>query len=51
MVNIASITNPLNASDYYKKAIPIIQKLHDDNIIPILVGGSGFVTISYKRNV
>ncbi len=42
MVNIASITNPLNASDYYKKAIPVIQKLHDDNIIPILVGGSGF---------
>mgnify|MGYP001386056894 CR=1 FL=1 len=42
MVNIASITNPLNASDYYKKAIPIIQKLHEDNIIPILVGGSGF---------
>tara|TARA_Y100001970_G_scaffold284607_1_gene402317 strand:+ start:43 stop:1005 length:963 start_codon:yes stop_codon:yes gene_type:complete len=42
MVNIASITNPLNASDYYKKAIPIIQKLHENNIIPILVGGSGF---------
>ena len=32
----------MNASDYYKKAISIIQKLHEDNIIPILVGGSGF---------
>ncbi len=42
MVNITSITNPLNASDYYKKTIPIIQKLHEDNIIPVLVGGSGF---------
>ena len=42
MVNITSITNPLNASDYYKKAIPIIKKLHDDDITPILVGGSGF---------
>ena len=42
MVNITSITNPMNASDYYKKAIPIIQKLHEGNIIPILVGGSGF---------
>ena len=42
MVNITSITNPLNASDYYKKTIPIIKKLHEDNIIPVLVGGSGF---------
>jgi tRNA dimethylallyltransferase len=42
MINICSIDNPLNASDYIKMVTPIIERLHRDNIIPILVGGSGF---------
>lgn len=42
MVDICSIKNPLNASDYVNTVTPIIKSMHDNNIIPILVGGSGF---------
>lgn len=42
MIDIASISSPLNAADYAKMALPIIQKLHQENKIVYLVGGSGF---------
>ena len=42
MINICSINNPLNASDYVKMVNPIIERMHKSSIIPILVGGSGF---------
>jgi tRNA dimethylallyltransferase len=42
LVAIASIAKPLDASAYTKMALPIIKKLHKNNIVPILTGGSGF---------
>jgi tRNA dimethylallyltransferase len=42
MIDVASISDPLNAADYAKNALPIIQKLHQENKIVYLVGGSGF---------
>ena len=42
MIDVASIANPLNAADYAKMALPIIQKLHNENKIVYIVGGSGF---------
>lgn len=42
MIDVASISDPLNAADYAKNALPIINKLHQENKIVYLVGGSGF---------
>lgn len=42
MVNIRSAKNPLNAADYEREALPIINSLHQKNKIPVLTGGSGF---------
>jgi tRNA dimethylallyltransferase len=42
MVDVASISSPLNAADYAKMALPIIQKLLEQKKLVYLVGGSGF---------
>lgn len=42
LVSTTSINNPLNASEYIKQAESIIYKLHQQNEIVILVGGSAF---------
>lgn len=42
MIDICSISTPLNASEYRVKALPIINTIHEAGKIPILVGGSGF---------
>ncbi len=42
MINIQSISEPLNAADYYQRTLPIIQEIHSKNRPIILVGGSGF---------
>lgn len=42
MINIRSISNPLNAAGYIKLAIPLIEKIHQEKKSVILVGGSGF---------
>ncbi len=42
LINICSIQNPINAADFYKMALPLIQKIHLAGKIPLLVGGSGF---------
>lgn len=42
MVDVASIANPLNAADYARMALPIIQNLHAENKLVFVVGGSGF---------
>jgi tRNA dimethylallyltransferase len=42
LINTHSIRTPLNASDYSKLAKGIIHKLHQESIVPILVGGSAF---------
>ncbi|MFW5887863.1 MAG: tRNA (adenosine(37)-N6)-dimethylallyltransferase MiaA [Bacteriovoracia bacterium] len=42
MINCASITNPINAAQYVKQALPIIEEIHKKNQIAIIVGGSGF---------
>lgn len=42
LVGTSSINTPLNAAQYIKDAEAIIRKLHQDNEIVILVGGSAF---------
>ena len=42
LVNIRSINDPINASDFIKLAYDKIEELQEKNIIPILVGGSAF---------
>ncbi len=42
MINIRSISAPMNAADFAKEAFPIINKLLSDKKIVYLVGGSGF---------
>lgn len=42
LINIRSISEPLNAADYAKIANTVIDELHQKGKIPILVGGSGF---------
>lgn len=42
MLDTHSIKTPINAADYIKLALPIIKKLHQENKIVYLVGGSGF---------
>ena len=42
MIDVASIAKPLNAAAYAKMAIPLIEKLHKENKLVFLVGGSGF---------
>jgi tRNA dimethylallyltransferase len=42
MIDVTSISNPLNAADYMRKALPIIESILGDYKMPILVGGSGF---------
>ena len=37
-----SINNPINSSDFVNLAKPLIESLISKNVIPILVGGSGF---------
>jgi tRNA dimethylallyltransferase len=42
LVGTHSIAHPLNAADFMREAIELILQLHQQNITPILVGGSGF---------
>lgn len=42
MIDVRSISEPMNAADYARAALPIIQKLHSENKLVYLVGGSGF---------
>lgn len=42
MIDVRSIKNPMNAADYAREALPLIQKLHAENKLVYLVGGSGF---------
>lgn len=42
MIDVASISKPMNAADYARMALPIIKELHKKNELVYLVGGSGF---------
>ena len=42
MVDVCSINNPMNASLFANEARKLINNLHKNETIPILVGGSGF---------
>ncbi len=42
MIDVASISHPLNAARYAEEAIKIIGEIHGRSKIPYLVGGSGF---------
>ncbi len=42
MINNHSVKGPLNAAQYIKEALPIVEKLFSENKIVYLVGGSGF---------
>ena len=42
LINICSAKDPINAADYEKVALPIIEKIHSKGKAVILTGGSGF---------
>jgi tRNA dimethylallyltransferase len=42
MIDVRSISQPMNAADYSKEALPIIEKLLSQKKNVYLVGGSGF---------
>jgi len=42
MINVASISHPMNAAAYAKMALPIINQLLKNKKLVYLVGGSGF---------
>tara|TARA_Y100000780_G_scaffold226709_1_gene241319 strand:- start:142817 stop:143761 length:945 start_codon:yes stop_codon:yes gene_type:complete len=42
MIDIRSAKEPINAADYEKMALPIIQDIHSRDKAVILTGGSGF---------
>jgi tRNA dimethylallyltransferase len=42
MINVRSITEPMNAADYAREALPIVERLLSEKKIVYLVGGSGF---------
>lgn len=42
MIDTHSISNPINAADYAKQALPIIDAIHEKGKNVVLVGGSGF---------
>ncbi len=42
MIDVSSISNPLNAADYARMALPIINQLIKEKKLVYVVGGSGF---------
>lgn len=42
LIGISSISKDYNAARFLEDALPIINKIHSKNKIPLLVGGSGF---------
>lgn len=42
LINGHSINNPINAADFFRLAVPIIEEIHARNKPVFLVGGSGF---------
>lgn len=42
MLNVRSVANAMNAADYAREALPIIEKLLSEKKLVYLVGGSGF---------
>jgi tRNA dimethylallyltransferase len=42
MIDVSSISSPLNAADFARKALPIIEEIHKRRKVVFLVGGSGF---------
>lgn len=43
LINMRSLFDkPMNASTYCDEAVPLIDKLHSEDKVPLLVGGSGF---------
>ncbi len=42
LIDCTTIEQPLNASDYVSRALPIIKNLHNKETIPLIVGGSAF---------
>ncbi len=41
-IDICSISTPIDASGFVNNALPLIESLHQQKKIPLLVGGSGF---------
>lgn len=42
MIDVRSISNPMNAADYAREAFPIVEKLLKEKKLVFIVGGSGF---------
>lgn len=42
MIDVRSISHPMNAADYAREAFPIVERLLNEKKLVYLVGGSGF---------
>ena len=42
MIDVRSISNPMNAADYAREAFPVVENLIKDEKLVYLTGGSGF---------
>ena len=42
MIDVRSISNPMNAADYAREAFPVVENLIEDEKLVYLTGGSGF---------
>lgn len=42
MIDVTSISSPMNASDYMRQAYPVVEKVLKDRSTVFLTGGSGF---------
>lgn len=42
LIDCSSLDKPLNASDYMKMALGLLDELHAKGVVPLIVGGSGF---------
>lgn len=51
LIDIATITNEINANQFEAMCSEIVDKLHSENKIPILVGGSTFYLRSYIKGM
>lgn len=42
MIDVRSISNPMNAADYAREAYPLVKNLLEEKKVVLLAGGSGF---------
>jgi tRNA dimethylallyltransferase len=51
LIGIKNFKEEMNASEFCDLATPIVEKLHKENKLPILVGGSGFYIRAFVKGM